>query len=268
MYKVFRPQSVDDSMPPPDDQPGFVMSPTGLYVPVGATWQGVILFDGNGVVLNNASLTGTTTIGTGNTLDDPVLTGNTVIEDLRLSDTVWDDLRFPAAGINPPGAASDPTVNTTNGLLEFSATATNVIAIQAQFPHDWKIGSSINPHIHWRKKTAGNGNVLWRMQYEFKGIGQDFTDTLTALDSATPAVGTDDGTALRHLLSSFGSVSMTGYANAGVSIMGIILISRIGGDAADTYAGVAQLLEFDIHYQKDSLGSRSLYNKDSNVEPA
>ena len=98
MYKVFRPQSVDESMPPPDDQPGFVMSPTGLYVPVGQTWQGIITFDGTGVVLNNASLTGTTTIGTGNTLDDPVLTGNTVIEDLRLSDTVWDDLRFPAAG--------------------------------------------------------------------------------------------------------------------------------------------------------------------------
>ena len=266
MYKVFRPESVDDSMPPPDDQPGFVMTPTGLYVPVGATWQGVILFDGNGVVLNNATLRGTTTIETGDTLDDAVLTGETVIEDLRLSDTVWDNLRFPAIGINPPGDAFNPVRNTTNGLLEFSASQTNVIAIQAQFPHDWKIGSSIAPHVHWRKKTAGAGNVVWRMEYEFRGIGEDFTDSLTVLNSATPAVGVDDGTALRHLLSSFGSVAMTDYANSGVSIIGIILISRIGEDQADTYDGIAQLLEFDIHYQRDSLGSRSQYNKDSNVE--
>ena len=32
-------------------------------------------------------------------------------------------------------------------------------------------------------------------------------------------------------------------------------VSRIGGDALDTYGADAKLLEFDVHYLVDSLGS-------------
>lgn len=176
------------------------------------------------------------------------------------SKTFWDDLKFPATGINPPGAAADPVVNSTNGLLEFSASATNTVAIQVQLPHDWKAGSIISPHVHWRKKTEGAGNVTWQLTYEFVDIGDTFTDSPTTLTSSTAVRGGGD-TALVHSLTSFGDVSMTGL---GISCMGILTVSRIGGDSNDTYAGVAQLLEFDIHYQRDSIGSIGEFTK-SNV---
>jgi hypothetical protein len=32
-------------------------------------------------------------------------------------------------------------------------------------------------------------------------------------------------------------------------------LSRIGGDGTDTYTADARLLEFDIHYEVDSMGS-------------
>ena len=35
----------------------------------------------------------------------------------------------------------------------------------------------------------------------------------------------------------------------------LIKLSRIGGDASDTYGADARLLEFDIHYQINTLGS-------------
>jgi len=38
-------------------------------------------------------------------------------------------------------------------------------------------------------------------------------------------------------------------------------ISRIGGSGSDTYPSDARLLEFDIHYQIDSLGSNEEYIK-------
>lgn len=164
---------------------------------------------------------------------------------------MWDDLRFPVAAINPVGLAAPPTLNETNGLLEFSASATNTIAIQVQMPHAWQEGSVIVPHVHWRKKTQGTGNVLWSLTYEFKNRGATFTDSPTTVTADTVA-GTDDGTALVHHLTSFGNVAMTGLE---ISCMGLLTLSRVGGDNADTYAGVAQLLEFDIHYLIDAFGS-------------
>lgn len=161
----------------------------------------------------------------------------------------WDDLKFPVAGINPPGAVSDPTRNTSNGLLEFDAAAVNTVAIQAQMPHAWKEGSVIKPHVHWRKKTSGAGDVVWQLEYEWINVGGTFTDTLTPVTVSSPIAATpDDGTPLVHLISSFGEINMSGNR---LSTMGVLKLSRLGDDEDDTYAGVAQLLEFDIHFESD-----------------
>lgn len=177
----------------------------------------------------------------------------------------WDDLRVGVTSINPPGGASDPTLNTSNGLLEFSPTATNVIAVEVQMPHTWRQGTSINPHIHWRKKTAGAGNALWRLTYEFTNIGSLFTDSPATVDSVSKLPdGVDDGSALRHLITDFGTVGMSDKT---ISCVGLLTISRIGGDALDTYAGVAQLLSVDIHYQVDAIGSGWEYIKHGTYGP-
>jgi hypothetical protein len=171
---------------------------------------------------------------------------------------MWDDLRFPVSTINPVGLAAPPTLNEENGLLEFSATQTNTVAIQVQLPHSWEQSSFIVPHVHWRKKTEGAGNVYWRLTYEFVNIGDAFTDTPTTANATAAVEGSDDGSALVHLLSSFGQVAMT---NKRISCMGLLTVSRIGGDTDDTYDGVAQLLEFDIHYQIDAFGSIQQFAK-------
>jgi len=173
----------------------------------------------------------------------------------------WDDLMFPASAINPTGQAAPPSLNVDNGLWEFSASATNVIALQVQMPHRWKEGTILSPHVHWRKKTQGTGNVMWELKYEFKNLNDDFTDVYTEttlLEDTVSPIASDDGTALKHLLSSWDDIDMTGLT---LSCMGILFISRLGGHEDDTYAGVAQLLQFDIHYMIDSLGSHTLYTK-------
>jgi hypothetical protein len=128
-----------------------------------------------------------------------------------------------------------------------------------QLPHSWSAGTVIEPHVHWRKKTAGAGKVLWRFGYEFASVGGLFSGSLTTIDEDDPIVASgEDGSALRHLVTSFGSIAMVGHT---VSCIGSLTLSRIGGDGADTFAGVATLLSFDIHILKDTLGSDSAYTK-------
>lgn len=169
--------------------------------------------------------------------------------DITLLYPQWEDLRFPAAGINPPGAASDPARDTGDGRLSFSASATNIIAIQVQMPHDWLPGSAIEPHIHWSPTDNNAGNVYWRLEYKIANISEAFPGSFTPINTLAAASGTND----MHQIHDAGSISMSGKT---ISCMILILLSRIGGDGTDTYAGAAKLNEFDIHYQRNSFGSK------------
>ena len=85
----------------------------------------------------------------------------------------WDDLQFPAASINPIGAVSDPTVDTTEtglpGTLLFAGNADNMIAGVALMPHSWALGTSIHPHIHWMLPVASSAVVDWAFYYRHIG---------------------------------------------------------------------------------------------------
>jgi len=178
----------------------------------------------------------------------------------RLTETVWDDLRFPSQGINPPGAASDPDVESTTGLLLFAAAGTETIAGVAQMPHAWNEGTVIIPHVHWQKTTSAAGNVLWQLDYEVVSNGSVAAmDYGSQLQTATSVNGTpDNDTANEVLISSFSETAMTGKK---ISCLILWKLSRIGGDGTDTYGADARLLEFDIHYEINSLGSEEQFTK-------
>jgi hypothetical protein len=180
--------------------------------------------------------------------------GKVTTSEVLLSDTAWDDLRFPAQGINPAGSAAPPSVNTTDGTLEFSASATNVIAGIAQMPHSWKTGTSIEAHIHWSPTNTNTGNVYWRFEYEIQPINGVFTGFTTA-NTLDAAIGVAD----THQIHGLASID----ASAITTVSAIIKwkLSRIGGDATDTYNAVAKLLELDFHYQIDGFGSQEEFSK-------
>lgn len=176
----------------------------------------------------------------------------------RLKDTSWEDLRFPAQGINPPGAVSDPDVESTTGFLLFDPSGTEVIAGVAQMPHSWKEGTSIYPHVHWCKTTSAAGNVLWQLDYEVVNNGSVATMAYGSQLQAPAAASStpDSNTANKVLISGFGEAAMTGMT---VSCLIIWKLSRIGG--SDTYGADARLFELDFHYEIDSFGSNTEYTK-------
>ena len=178
----------------------------------------------------------------------------TELEDKLLG---WEDLRFPASSINPVGLAGGAAIDTTStymGTLLFDAAGTEIVVGQAQFPHAKKLDSEIHPHVHWAPTSTNTGNVFWRFEYQVADINGLFPGVYTVLDS----VATSSGVVGKHQIDELGTIDTTGFY---ISAMMIWKLSRIGGDVLDTYTADARLLEFDIHYRLDEIGSTEEYSK-------
>lgn len=168
----------------------------------------------------------------------------------------WEDLRFPAQGINPPGAASDPGVDPDTGLLVFSGLLDNVIVGVAQMPHAWRPGTSVVPHVHLRFPTSAAANTRWKFEYDLANRSGDFANadgTYTAHETMTVA---NPQNVNRHVSASFSALSLAGYRESTIILW---KVSRLAdSDAADTDTNDCLLLEFDFHYQINKTGTVSI----------
>lgn len=160
----------------------------------------------------------------------------------------WDDLRAPATTISIFGFGTDPDFNSTKIGYDFDPATTETLYIIFQMPHTWKEGTGIRPHLHWLPSNTNTGNVLWRIEYKWTNVGDTESGSFTTLDSLDAA----DGVAEKHQVASFAEIDGSGKTLSSVLS---IQLSRIGGDASDTYNADALLKEFDIHYQIDRIGS-------------
>lgn len=173
----------------------------------------------------------------------------------------WTDLIVSAVGINPLGAASDPAVNTTTGLLEFSGTADNVICGCWQMPHGWSaaltagaVGYIVRPHMHVRVLTSTATNMRWKLEVDRvnpNGTHENVYGSYTTVATVTVANPQDVN---KSSLVNFGDLDMTNYSHGSAMIH--FRITRLAAsDAADTYTGVCALYSMDLHYQGRANGS-------------
>jgi hypothetical protein len=174
----------------------------------------------------------------------------------------WEDLRF-AAVVSKLGGVKDPTLyqfidngSGSTGVFtyKFNESTEEEIFFAVQMPHSWKIGSDISPHVHWTPTNTDTGAVVWGLEYTWASIGDTFPAT-TIITATDPADGSSEG----HQLAEFSDV--TAAAISGVSSMMLVRVFRNATSAADTYDTAAALLEFDIHYQIDAIGSTDEYHK-------
>lgn len=165
----------------------------------------------------------------------------------------WDDLRFPAQGINPPGAPSDPARNTATGLLDFSGTQDNVIAGIGQMPHTWLAGSEIRPHLHLRFPTPATANTRWKLEYDVADGERPFTHNSGTYTDGGTITAANPGDAKAQVLVSFLPIAMTGFKESSVVVWRITRLAS--SDAADNQTSIATLLEFDIHFRVGKFGT-------------
>ena len=185
---------------------------------------------------------------------------------LELTEIVWDDLKI-VPGAFQFGGSTDPTIRnwqptgagTTFKVYKFDKN--DEVFATCQMPHMYKEDSDLEFHIHWTpcdRGTAESGSLVgWKVDYTVANVDGTFPVSAT-VDLSDACTGTDD----YHEVTSSVTVSGTGL-NVSHILMLRIYRTDTGGD--DTWSGTTTqapaLLEFDIHYQKDTMGSRQEYIK-------
>lgn len=169
-------------------------------------------------------------------------------QNTRIVEPIWDDLRAPATSIKAGPAAVLPNWDETNLGWLLDGTRTETIIAVFQTEHTYREGTVLIPHIHWRATTNNAGNVYWQLEYVWNKTG-DVQAGFTTINLTTAV----SGAALTLQLSDFAAIA---YAGADIFSMIKCKLSRLGGHVNDTYNGDDVLLEeFDLHFQKDALGS-------------
>ena len=113
----------------------------------------------------------------------------------QLADAVfgddWDDLVISGVAVNPTGLATPPALNGNTGLLEFSASADNVIVFVWQLPHGWSGAwdasmAIVVPHLHVRNLTASTAVSRWKFEYDVASACMAISRTLTRRGRPSP----------------------------------------------------------------------------------
>lgn len=197
-----------------------------------------------GDVVNNIGRFGTATDNTSFEADGTLVMSG--------SATVWDDLFFPLTTAKQ-GQTDQPAFSTSECAYLFpQADTSHVMYIIAQYPHDWTLGTSVHPHVHW--KQTQSGSVVFKMDYKWFDLGGVVPANYTTYTMSNSVMPYTSGSI--HQLTT-GSAYISGSHISGVS--SIMLIKLYRDD--NTYTGNAVTYQMDIHINKNTLGSRSEYIK-------
>ena len=184
----------------------------------------------------------------------------------RIEPTLWEDLRVVPGAFDFPGNADPALANWQPGgsgatfkLYEFAEA--DEVTIFLQLPHNYKQGTDLKAHIHWTpgdRGTAESGNVVaWKIDYTVISINGTFLPTAN-LDLSDACDGTND----KHQMTPDITVSGTGLTFSSMFVARLYRDSTGDTWSTDTAGNRPMILEFDLHYEVDSLGSESSTSKE------
>ncbi len=184
---------------------------------------------------------------------------------VELAEVVWDDYVTPLGPNNWNGVSNNPTLTKlfddgsgSQGVYGFVFTNGDEAIITIQMPHKWKEGTTIYPHIHFMCTSDVDPTDKFGIEFEYTwaDINEDFTanSTLSTIDVET-GVDTDN----MHRIA---NVTVAGISGSGHTISSVLLcrIKRVAATGDDYADGIA-ILDFDVHYEIDTIGSRQISAK-------
>lgn len=175
---------------------------------------------------------------------------STNVYSTTITGQAWDDIRIAGLAIKTNASAPE-LIALSGGLLIYGFDGNATLEqgyFVIQMPHTYKTGTDLHPHVHWAKSVDATGNVVWFLEYALADINAAYPSTTTISAVCTAAVG-----AWIHTKSDLPVISSPSIT--GISSMLVGRLYRNPADALDTYEFDAGLLEFDIHYQVDGIGS-------------
>lgn len=174
------------------------------------------------------------------------------------SEYVWDDWSFDVNSVKINNNTSKPDYDQDEVAYIFDDSTTETVYGTGISRHEFKLGEAgmtWRPHVHWIQKAAGV--VLWELQYRFTPANSQESGVWTTLNSTTDEFEYTSGQL--HQITIFPYIDASSF-NSTAFILDFRL-SRLGGNAGDTYVGDAFFKSFDIHVPIDQLGSRQEFIK-------
>lgn len=139
---------------------------------------------------------------------------------------------------------------------------TDYITTNWQLNHDWALGTSIYPHLHWWQTTTNTPN--WLLAYRWQKQGSAKTTSWTLLPWTENVFTWEEGTL--NQITKFGAIAApTGYGE--VSDIVQIRLYRDYTNVSTEFTGNdpvnadQDFINMDTHIQVDMFGSRSEYGK-------
>ena len=133
------------------------------------------------------------------------------------------------------------------------------IQFQVQLPHDWLVGSTLSPHVHFSPWITGTADVQ-AAQFVLEYYWSNINDTFPASPSQyTMSLTWTGSSQWKHMIAEH----LTDDLDASGYRMSSILKCRLYRDNTvdNNLAGKVTFLYFDIHYERDGLGSHQEYVK-------
>lgn len=176
------------------------------------------------------------------------------------NDIAWDDLQFQISS-GKPGVANVPTWEAfTTNTSAYSFAVNDYIDLGANEPyHGWKLGSDMSVHMHLALKTANatgsNRFAKFRVNIAYADVGEVWAEITALTAEVTIPTGTS---ALHHFLLPMGTLSLPN------NIIGTQIkprVTRIAATGGTEYASSVFITQVGIHFQMDTIGSRSVADK-------
>lgn len=208
-------------------------------------------YTGNTTLNGRMVITSTSNIGSGLTIETTgfiALTGNA---------EAWDDLRVDS--LTARTGASAPDLNSGFGgnanlyYQSFSQAGTQIVYFEVQMPHDWD-GGQVDPHIHLTPATNLTGTINFILEYSYSDINGVFSTPSSTFNMQSVVSSPSQW---KHI------IATKGLINLPASAISTMLMCRLYRDntVGTNMGGAVGLMSFDIHYKRNSLGSRSELTK-------
>ncbi len=181
--------------------------------------------------------------------------------------TVWKDINLGAALLARPAASQPSEANFLDegggdtGITTLAYAVGEKASGSFEMQHDYKEGSSFTFHVHWQGIAAPSGtdNVQWRLTYT---LMRDLTtlDAATIIDSPDTPIDTQ----YESYKSDFAAIDGSTAGNNGTPVQIedqlLFTIERVAA-TGDAYAGTALVATVGMHYELDTVGSRTISAK-------
>lgn len=168
----------------------------------------------------------------------------------------WADHQVPLTSTKQ-GATNKPDFDNTNvGYLFPQNDAAEILRFITELPHDWKVETTLMPHIHWQQMNSNL--VVWKMDYKVIPLGGAVPANFTTVASTTSEFTYSSGNL--HQETDVGTgIDMTGIT----SISAVIVGKLYRDDNVDAGAGSGDALAWsmDLHYLRDGFGARTELTK-------